>query len=346
MLTSPFTLLSSSGDTQLDALLHGLLQLIELCLPGRMHSAYLAGSYAEQSATRLSDLDATIVFRGQLAAVERERFTQLISACKQIASLSLDLVCLSEQELGGLASPAVWQEPLLIVYATSLVHSSQLIAGADLRATTPAVPLAARTHALMHFAYHVLAGQRGHPSRLARPLSAPDPADEFLGYTQRPLRDRNGQPQPSTKRLVHASGFIATALLALNGRVVGSQRVAVRQYREWIGDEWAGLLEDIQRLCRVAWDYAVPAAPADRAILQSLCQRELAFENAFLARYTTYLLDELHQPDPAIQLFALKRLGQISHAAPAVTAALHTLASSPDSALRQATSEILRGATG
>lgn len=319
---SPSALLASSGDPQLDTLLSGLLQLVELCLPGRLHSAYLTGSYAERSATRLSDLDATLVFQGQLAAAERERFKQLLSACKQIAPISLDIVCLSEDQLAGLASPAVWQEPLLIVYATSLLHCSQLIAGADLRAALPAVPSAARSRALMHFAYHVLAGQRGHPARLDLPLNSPDPTDEFLGYTQRPLRDRSGQLQPSTKRLVHASGFIATALLALSGRVVGSQRAAVRQYRAWIGDEWAALLEDIQRWCRVEWDYAVPAAPADRATLRSLCQRQLALERMFLARYIAYLLDELQEPDPAVQRFALGRLVQLSDD-PAVTATLH-----------------------
>jgi hypothetical protein len=90
--------------------------------------------------------------------------------------------------------------------------------------------------------------------------------------------------------------------------VVADKRIAITAYRQYINDRWADHLETIHTYCRVQWDYQVPEAAADRAILRELCQQELAFENHFLAIYKDYLRQEQTADDAVARQFAVERL--------------------------------------
>jgi hypothetical protein len=77
-------------------------------------------------------------------------------------------------------------------------------------------------------------------------------------------------------------------------------------------------------------------------MLRTLCRRGLAFENVFMAHYKRYLLDELRQPDPAIQVFALERLSRIIYPDPAIVAAIDALTTHPAADLRATAGAALR----
>jgi hypothetical protein len=126
------------------------------------------------------------------------------------------------------------------------------------------------------------------------------------------LRAPDGALTPSTKRLVHASGYIATAFVALRTPVfVADKRTAIVEYRAQINDEWAEHLEAVHHFCRVQWGYRVPEAPADRAILRQLCQRQLEHENHFLSIYIDYLRHERDADEESARQFARERLLKI-----------------------------------
>ncbi len=103
-----------------------------------------------------------------------------------------------------------------------------------------------------------------------------------------------------------------------------------------IGDEWTPFLAAVYDCCRTRWQYRIPAAPADRARLRSICARTLAFENSFLQRYRDFLLAELAAADPAAPQQAVAILGRVPWPHPAIRAALRALTAGDDATLRQA----------
>src|SRR6185503_6521063 len=170
------------------------------------------------------------------------------------------------------------------------------------------------------------------------PLDYPDPAGMLYGYGRR-YRLGKGLHQIAIKDLVTNVLAVANALILLTARqYVGSGKKSdiVQQYRAWIGDEWVELVEQVFEDCRKRWGYLLPEPAADRARLRGLCQRGLAFENHFLARYKPFLLSELQHPEHAIQLFAARRLGQLIYRDTAVLAALAKAGESENAELRQA----------
>ncbi|MCL5998358.1 MAG: nucleotidyltransferase domain-containing protein [Chloroflexi bacterium] len=54
---------NTTGQSQVDNLLRGLIGLCELAFPQRVRAYYLVGSYADGSAVGGSDVDVRIVFR-------------------------------------------------------------------------------------------------------------------------------------------------------------------------------------------------------------------------------------------------------------------------------------------
>lgn len=57
------TLSASSQSEGVDAVLRGLIGIYETVFPGRIYSYYLLGSYADGSATAISDIDLMLIFR-------------------------------------------------------------------------------------------------------------------------------------------------------------------------------------------------------------------------------------------------------------------------------------------
>jgi hypothetical protein len=65
-------------------------------------------------------------------------------------------------------------------------------------------------------------------------------ADGAFGYAGHLLKTPDGTLTPSTKRIVHASGYIATALLALRTPIfVADKRTAISAHQQHIDDVWA-----------------------------------------------------------------------------------------------------------
>jgi hypothetical protein len=106
---------------------------------------------------------------------------------------------------------------------------------------------------------------------------------------------------------------------------VARKRDCHRRYSERIGDEWADLIEDIYMRCRGEWNYLIPDAAEDRAILRAICERTLAFENHFLGVYRDYLLGELADAEAEHLPKLLGLLEQITFRDDVVEAALHAL---------------------
>jgi hypothetical protein len=329
-------LLTSSGHPQIDQITQGVIGVYDLVFPERILGCYLQGSCADGHITALSDVDLAIVFRSELTETENTRVEQIRQACSQFSARRLDIGAFSEHTLLHADQLLFPQDELLAIYATSITRASRHVYGHDIRSLIPTIPIALFTRCLMHFPYPILAGQRGWVASLTFPLTYPAPNYMFYGYTQRKLRDSNGQMQPSTKRLVHSSLFMTTALVALlTHKQAGNGREAVQLYREHIGDHWSAFLDELISLCQNQWGYRVPDDVQGQQKLRTLCEQGLAFVNHFLVQYKAYLLSELQQPDPGIQRFTLQRLQQMIYPGSEVIEAIQPLTVSDTVLLRQ-----------
>jgi predicted nucleotidyltransferase len=323
-------LLASTGDARIDQILRDVVALIEERLPERVRGYYLVGSYAVGEARSSSDIDLIALLKHELEEGERERFVPVRDACRRISVIPLDITLDSEDKfirVGG-----VWFQT-----------ASVLVFGEDVRARIPRKPVERHIRDLMHSMYPLLARVRGSPAVLRYPLDYPDPAGALRGYDAR-YRDDPESQRTATKDLVTNVLGVANALTLLQARQyvgAGKKSDIPEQYRHWIGDEWAALVEDLFEYCRVRWDYRVPEGPSERAQLYGLCEHALGFENHFLMRYQDFLLADLQQPDAAIQLHAARRLGQLVYRDPLVASALQRLAQSPKPELRDAAAAAL-----
>jgi predicted nucleotidyltransferase len=287
--------LYSSGDQRVDTIINGVISLLELLFPQRIVSYALAGSFADSTATSLSDIDLIVVFASAPQLEETTRLRTAMAACKQISPRNIDLVLLDSDMLchANRLTFELSEQPVLGCVAYK--YAAVPVFGADLRPQTTDVPFMVYRRTMLHFPFVVLRAQRGQPERLTLPLPPPEPNDEFLGYTGVRLRGPDGVRMPSTKRLVHASGYIATAFVALtSNQYIGDKRSGVRAYCATIRDEWAAHLEALQELCYRRWGYRVPDEASDRLLLRELTERQLAFENHFIEHYIAFLHVEHH----------------------------------------------------
>jgi hypothetical protein len=311
-MTEPLSLLASSGNAQIDEITAGVIAVLEFQFPNRIRGYSFEGSCADGAITPLSDIDLSILFKDEQTLAEQHYFATLKAALKRISPRNLDMSCVGESMVLHADQLRFQPDWAPVFAAITLKCASVPVYGADIRPAIPFVPRDTYTRTFMHFPYLVLAGQRNNPPYLPYPLNYPDPTDEFFGYTGRLLRAPDGTLTPSTKRLVHASGYIATAFVALRTSVfVADKRTAIAEYRAHINDVWSEHLEAVHHFCRIQWGYGAPEAPADRAILRQLCQRQLGFENHFLSIYKDYLRHEQDVVDEPARQFARERLLKI-----------------------------------
>lgn len=288
----------STGAPAVDAILRGVIGLIELQFPGRVRGYYLQGGYADGSAVPASDIDLRVVFQGELGAEEQERCTRLIDCCRLISPIALD-------------SAPEGEASLLRVGAVRFQHGTRLLYGEDIRPQVPLKPLAAYVRDTLHTAFLLSARVRGNPPVLSMPLDYPDPAGEFYGYDRRRQRGSDGWVGAGTKDLVATATAIASGLVGLAGHYTTSKTDSVAQYRRQIGGAWADYLDEVMDLCRGRWGYRVPDSPEERVRLRELCRRSLAFEHAFFTRYHAYLAEALTTGDTADAQLAARRLERL-----------------------------------
>lgn len=268
-----------------------------MAFPGRVRTCYVDGSYADGSGVATSDVDLTLVFSGAFRDdEERQRAEALCEYCTLLSSVELDARVADEEGLRRGVSP-------------SLKLAATLVYGEDMRDGVPLVSIEQWTRDRMHSSYWRVAHLFGRPLPLRYPVDYPDPNAEFYGYDRRTVRLAGGREAPSTRDLIRLVGWAATALIARKaGRYVARKRDCHVLYRELIGGEHAGLLDDLYALCRGRWQYLIPDDPAERRGLRDICARTLAFENDFLLEYRAFLLGELRGADAEGRRMALEAL--------------------------------------
>jgi hypothetical protein len=293
-------LLHSTGHPRIDGILQGMIGLFELTFPTRIRSYYLVGSYARGAAGPLSDIDLRVIFRETFLEGEEAMMLQVRAYCRQISPVPLDCPPLSEARL---ATDKDWlHEPLGIQAEGVLLYGDEIRNqwpppdfAAYVRNVT-AVPIA-RFHAL-----------RQSAPPLVYPMAYPDADGEYYGYDQ--LDNYSGVR--TLKPWIHAVGFVATCLLALQaGQIVAGKEEWLPRYQQRIGDEWADWLATVYRKGAQEWGYHIPVAPADKTLLRDLCRKTLHFENHYLQRYLAYLAEEADAADASRRTFADGRLREI-----------------------------------
>ncbi|HEV7126587.1 MAG TPA: hypothetical protein VGN32_03990, partial [Ktedonobacterales bacterium] len=193
----------------------------------------------------------------------------------------------------------------------------------DIRDAYPIVPLDVWARDRLHTSYWRLINLFARPLPVIAPLAYPDANDEFFGYLRRKTHLPDGHEQIGTRDLIRATGWAATALLALQAQTyVARKHDCHRLYRERIGGAWADLLAEIYARCRGVWHSTVPEAPEERRALRSICARTLGFENYFLGIYRDYLLVELASRTPEHRARAREMLAQVPWDDAALAAAL------------------------
>lgn len=325
------TLHTSTHVPKVDQIIREIIGLVERRFPDRIRGYYLVGSYAVGEAVETSDIDIVVVFKGSFELEEKQPFAQILSKCNWMSPFAVDLTPVSEAML-------------LRVGGVRFQTASLFIYGEDIRAAVPKKPIEHHIRETMHDQFRLFARVRGNPPILRFPLKYPDPVGEFYGYDCRIMRTADGMCHPGIKDLVLNVLCPAWALILLKaGKYVGNGKKSDcgTQYRIWINDEWTALIEAIDEYCRKQWAYLVPEQSAQRQLLRSLCERALSFENYFLLQYKEYLLTQLQQVEPAIQLHYVKRLGQIIYPDEAVITTLEDLSNGSNAEIRQAVAETL-----
>jgi predicted nucleotidyltransferase len=314
----------ATGIAEADAILSGLVGILDMLFPGRILATYVTGSYADGTAISASDLDVSVIFKGNIETDERERVWRLAEHLSLFTHVRVDLEGKGEEEV--------------VASGYELKLGGLLVSGDDLKSRIQLPPVEQYVRETMHgppFAFMVrVARQR---EWAAYPLDYPDPSGEFYGYDNDPIEGSR-----DTKVLVAIAGHIAAALIALRtGRFVSSKSQSFRLYRELVDDNWANLLDGIYKFCRTKWQYAIPSGSEDREKLRGICRRLLKLENHFLGIYRDYLLKELSSADYDSALRALTRLSEIAYTDKAVLKALKLAANSGDAAMQGAAAEAL-----
>lgn len=283
-------LLHSTGQAQADRALQGVVTLFESVFPQRIVGYYIEGSYADQTAVATSDLDLTIVFYGQfVTTAERQQAHEVVTACRQLSVVELDITLAEESELRRGADPM-------------FKLGARLLYGQDRRDAIPLLPIEIWGRQRMHAAYWLMINVFNRPKPVVAPLTFPDPQDPFYGYAARMMHLADGRTIPTTRNLIRVTGWIATARLAYEAQhYVVRKRDCVPAYRRLIHDEWTTLLEGINERCRAAWRYHIPSTPAEQAELRTITADTLRFENHFLGCYRNFLLTQFTGADPEAQ---------------------------------------------
>jgi hypothetical protein len=297
------------GDGNADRALAGVVQMFESAFPGRIVGYYIHGSGADHTAVSASDLDLDIVVRGGFTdSGERDALLDLARRVAGRSRIELDLDITDEATLELGADP-------------NIKLGSRLLFGQDIRPDVPLISVEQWGRERMHAGYFLLMTvfKRQPPARL--PLGFPNHEDEFFGYTNRSILDEQRHPVPSTRNLVRVTGWLGTALLAHEaGHYVVSKSECHRLYRQHVNDEWATLLDELYTVCRGAWSYRLPTDSSGRRQLRAMCERTLAFENHFLARYRPFLIEELARGKEDSASRARWLMEQIPFEDPAITA--------------------------
>jgi hypothetical protein len=314
---SSVELSASTGHSQIDAILRGMIGVYQSMFPDRLRCLYVIGSYSNGSAVLGSDLDIGVVFTEPLSEEEREQFRQINRSLNLISPVRLDC---------GTVNPARFTDGIPAGLKAALV-----VYGENIFAEMPLEPLERALRRGMSNTFHSLYVLRQRDDQLVYPLNYPDPQGEYYGYERwgTYLGERNFGP--GVRSLVTSVTLIASCFVMLQaGQPVASKQESVTAYQTYVGDEWTELVRETYARCKEAWHYRLPETAESRQQFRSLCVRMVSFENHFLARCRGAVLDDLLQSDRSIQELALYRLKRIAYPGSDFESALVTLKESDD----------------
>ncbi|MBN9393550.1 MAG: nucleotidyltransferase domain-containing protein [Chloroflexi bacterium] len=303
---------TSLDNPELETVLTGLIELVELSFPGRILACYLGGSRSDGTAVltngtdpNASDLDVLVVFTGQLSEDEILRFRGMVAACNRFSKTWLDATLTSEEQLKS----GAFQMTLLSV----LVKLAKVfLYGKDIRPSLELPPLRNYLVWLAANGFYTIGSARQPelPTKSAfntlpfatpvsYPVTIPKPEIEFGGYDLyvRHLPDGTYQPGYGGLRWLvgHVLWLTAFRLAYNHGIYTATKRETVQKYGELIHDEWTDLVQEIFEYGKLKWLYVVPPDPTERAKLVGLCQHLPAYENQFLEDAQDFLLQLVNE---------------------------------------------------
>ncbi len=254
-----------TGYPHADKIIHSVIHNLHHTLPQRLGSVYIVGSYAEGCAVAESDLDLTVVLRGQTRG-DQEKQTAQAAARPETYPVKVDmLVC---DEAGVLACI----DPIL-------KFDSRLVWGEDLRDRALLMTLHDWAAERMQKAYRRMMQDLRNGSGSDEPLTYPNAQDVYYGYLQRSA----AAGQLTTRPVLRTVGACAAALLAARGGEYAARRCECPAlFRQKFGDPWGRLVEDWFEWGKTRWQYREPGDESGRARLQDLCRQTLGFEQYFL----------------------------------------------------------------
>jgi hypothetical protein len=326
---SDYTLRNSTGNPQADHILQAIIALYEHAFPSYIRAYYVIGSYADASATPISDIDFAIVFSTSLTSDQLAQAHALVQRYAQISPIRLDIGLTLERDLSGI-------EKVLLKLGSLFVY------GADMRDQLSLPPLAQYQRDVTWSPYRFLGQVIRDRLVLAYPLTYPDASEPFYGYVKKRIADwYPAAIEQGTKELITGVTRTATALLAMRAhQYIGTKSASIRLYRKYIADEWTEYLEMLYRKGKGEWHYAVPNHPADQQQLRDLCQHTLGFENYYFQHYRTYLLDLLQGTDDD-RLFAAQRLTQVVYTDDGIVGMLQANAQAASAEVCTASAQVL-----
>jgi Predicted nucleotidyltransferases len=269
-------LITQTDNQQVNAILAGIIGILETALPGRIKSYYLHGSFADGTGIETSDIDLFIVAHTAFSSEERSKIQQLALYASHFSAFFIEIIALNEQNIR--------QQGHYRVKA-----ASQLIWGEDIRQQLPDQTLEQYLQFYAHFPFVYLASMLRNSDSVTLPLDYPQASGEFFGYDQALMPPEN-KPCRNIKKLVTGACWSATVLIAWQaGQFVPGKSASIAMYRQYINDQWAPFLEELYEWGNRRWHYLVPQQPAERQHLRALCTQALAFENHYLQEYRHYL---------------------------------------------------------
>lgn len=287
MNTEILTLITSTSESRIHAILEQVVDQFERAFPQRVAGYYVTGSWSSGAALfdpsgtgYSSDIDLHVIFRNKLSPEEQGRVGQVIGDCQRTSLVPLEVHTAGAEELCGYWDVALKQCGLLVY-------------GTDIRDEITLPSVEDHLQRAMTYPPYAMAEVRGQEvftkePRITYPLAYPDPDDRFFGYAA----------SSSTGPLVSIATWAATITLAAQAQcIVGTKRDAVEKYQQLIGDEWSPLIRDIFTLCKLQWHNRIPEDPAGQERLRGLCGRMLSLENHLLEIYKPYLVQWLGQEE-------------------------------------------------
>ena len=308
---------ASTGVSQIDAVLRGLLGIYQTVFPGRLRCLYVLGSHSNGSAVAGSDLDFGVVFAEPLAEEQLQQFRQISQSISLISPVRLDW---------GIVNPKRFTNGI-----PAGLRSALVVYGENVFNDLPLEPVELVLRRWMSNAFHSLYILRQRDDTLFYPLHYPDPNSEFYGYERwgTYLGERNfGPGVRSLTTSVTLMAFVCVMLQA--GKQVASKQDSIHAYQTYVGDEWTEFVQQVYAQCRETWQYRVPKSAQARREFRRLCTRMLDFENHFLEHCRKSVLNDLMSSERAMQEIALYRLRRIAYPGEDYAAAVRLIQTNAD----------------